>query len=128
MLLGGVLNSFVSVQPPIIAIPGLRFTTWPFAFFSTKQVSRVVLMWRGVFAVASSPARGPHLSEPGRRTLGLVSRLGLLMSSRRVAPLGQSVPRLIGWSGSPSTWTTEAVAFLALSPSVWMTTPHETAQ
>ena len=43
-------------------------------------------------------------------------------------PLGQSVPRLMGWSGSPSTWTTEPVTFFALSPSVWMITPHETEQ
>ena len=43
-------------------------------------------------------------------------------------PLGQSVPRLIGWSGSPSTCTTEPVTFFALSPRVWMITPHETEQ
>src|ERR1051326_5330509 len=38
------------------------------------------------------------------------------------------VPRLIGWSGSPSTCTTCAVTFLALSPSVWMITPQLTEQ
>ena len=43
-------------------------------------------------------------------------------------PLGQSVPRLMGWSGSPSTWTTCGVTFLALSPRVWMMTPQLTAQ
>src|SRR5712691_1448519 len=69
-----------------------------------------------------------HLFEPGRRTCGKVSRFELVMSSLRVAPLGHSVPRLIGWSGSPSTCTTCAVTFFALSPSVWMITPHETAQ
>src|SRR5262249_14880931 len=51
------------------------------------------------------------------------------MSCLSVMPLGQSVPRLIGWSGSPSTWTTVApVTFLALSPRVWMITPQLTAQ
>src|SRR6476646_9656466 len=39
-----MLNSFVSVQPPITAMPGLRLTVCPFAFFATKHLSRVVLM------------------------------------------------------------------------------------
>src|SRR5439155_19652113 len=34
----------------------------------------------------------------------------------------------MGWSGSPSTWTTWATAFFALSPSVWMMTPQLTEQ
>src|SRR5256885_544018 len=85
-------------------------------------------MCRAICAIASSQVISSHLSEPGRRTLGTVSRFGLLMSSRNVAPLGQSVPRLIGWSGSPSTCTTAAFTFFALSPSVWMITPQETAQ
>src|SRR6266849_344100 len=69
-----------------------------------------------------------HLFEPGRRTCGKVGPFELVMSSLRVAPLGHSVPRLIGWSGSPSTCTTCAVTFFALSPRVWMITPHDTAQ
>src|SRR6202162_1977213 len=48
------LNSFVSVQPPIIAIPGLRLTTWPFALRATNDLSRVVLMCREIRAMASS--------------------------------------------------------------------------
>jgi len=116
------------VQPPIIPMPGVRFTTWPFAFLATNVRSRVALMWRAICAIASSQEISSHLSEPGRRTLGTVSRFGLLMSSRSVAPLGQRVPRLIGWSGSPSTCTTAGFTFFALSPSVWMITPQETAQ
>src|SRR5271165_1593548 len=50
------------------------------------------------------------------------------MSCCSDAPLGQSVPRLIGWSGSPSTWTTCGVTFFALSPIVWMMTPQLTEQ
>src|SRR6266849_3018383 len=50
------------------------------------------------------------------------------MSYLSVAPFGQSVPRLIGLSGSPSTCTTVGVTFFALSPRVWMITPHATAQ
>src|SRR5437660_2481982 len=50
------------------------------------------------------------------------------MSSFSVAPFGQSVPRLVGQSGSPSTCTTVGATFFALSPSVWMITPHATAQ
>ena len=50
------------------------------------------------------------------------------MSCCSDAPLGQSVPRLMGWSGSPSTWITCGVTFFALSPMVWMMTPQLTAQ
>src|SRR6266498_350897 len=41
-------NSLVSVQPPIMAMPGLRLTTCPLAFLATKHLSRVVLMWRAI--------------------------------------------------------------------------------
>src|SRR5206468_12078266 len=47
---------------------------------------------------------------------------------RNVIPFEQSAPRLIGLSGSPSTCTTVGVTFRALSPRVWMITPHATAQ
>ena len=63
------LNSFVSVQPPIIAMPGLRLTTWPLAFFATKHRSRVSLMCRAIFAIASSQEMSSHWSEPGRAHL-----------------------------------------------------------
>ena len=43
-------------------------------------------------------------------------------------PLGQSVPRLIGWSASPSTWTTAGGTLRDRSPSVWMMTPQLTEQ
>ncbi len=33
------------------------------------------------------------------------------------APRGHSVPRLTGWSGSPSIWMTDDLAFFDLSPS-----------
>src|SRR5712664_452827 len=120
--------SLVSVHPPIIAMPGVRFTTSPFAFFATKVRSRVDLISLAISPTAWSQEMFSHLSDPGRRTLGVVSRLELTMSSRSVTPLGQSVPRLIGWSGSPSTCTTAGFTFLDLSPSVWMITPQETEQ
>src|ERR1043166_5149533 len=50
------------------------------------------------------------------------------MSCWSDAPFGHSVPRLIGWSGSPSTCTTCGIAFFARSPSVWMMTPQLTEQ
>src|SRR5262249_43357259 len=37
------LNSLVSVQPPIHAIPGVRLTVSPLAFLATKVLSRVSL-------------------------------------------------------------------------------------
>src|SRR5882724_1174471 len=120
--------SFVSVQPPIMPMPGVRFTVSPFAFFATKVRSRVSLIWRAISPIALSQEMGSHLSEPGLRTWGVVRRLELVMSSRSVMPLGQSVPRLMGWSGSPSTCTTDGLTFFDLSPSVWMITPQETEQ
>src|SRR6266478_2721094 len=120
--------SLVSVQPPIIPIPGVRFTVSPFAFFATKVRSRVSLIWRAISLMALSQEMGSHLSEPGLRTWGVVRRAELVMSSRSVMPLGQSVPRLMGWSGSPSTCTTDGFTFFDLSPSVWMITPQETEQ
>src|SRR6202162_2364867 len=90
------LNSLGSVQPPIIAMPGLRLTVCPFACLATKHLSRVVLMFRAILALASSQLMSSHLSEPGLRTFGFVSRLAFAMSSLSVIPLGQRLPRLIG--------------------------------
>jgi hypothetical protein len=109
-------------------MPGVRFTTCPLAFFATKVRSRVSLTWRAIRPIASSHEMSSQRSEPGRRTFGDSSRFLCVMSSFRVAPLGQRVPRLMGWSGSPSTCTTVGFVFFDRSPSVWMITPQETAQ
>src|SRR6266446_9808522 len=122
------LNSLVSVHPPTTASPGVRFTVCPIAFLPTKVLSRVVLMCRAIAWMASSQEISSQRSEPGRRTLGARIRFGLSMSYLSVAPFGQSVPRLVGQSGSPSTCTTVGATFFALSPRVWMITPHATAQ
>ena len=106
----------------------MRFTVRPCAFLATKVRSRVVLMWRAICWTASSQEMSSQWSEPGRRTLGERIRFGLSMSYFSVAPFGQRVPRLVGASGSPSTCRTVDLTFLALSPSVWMMTPHATAQ
>src|SRR5208337_99860 len=55
---------------------------------------------------------------PGRRTCGFSNRRSFRMSCSSDDPFGQSVPRLMGWSGSPSTCSTCGMAFLALSPIV----------
>src|SRR6266436_8798386 len=122
------LNSLVSVHPPTTARLGLRFTVCPFAFVVTKVLSREVLMCRAICWTASSQEISSQWSDPGRRTLGVRIRLGLSMSYLSVAPFGHSVPRLVGASGSPSTYTTVGLTFFALSPSVWTMTPHATAQ
>ena len=57
-----------------------------------------------------------HSLEPGARYSGNLSRVGLWMKSRRLAPFGQSVPRLTGWSGSPSTCMISVRAFFERSP------------
>ena len=38
------------------------------------------------------------------------------------------LPRLTGWSGSPSIWMISAFAFLALSPRLYMISPQATEQ
>src|SRR5712692_2277943 len=111
-----------------MAMPGVRLTTCPLAFLATKVRSRVVLMCRAICWMASSQEMSSQRSDPGRRTLGVRIRFGLSMSYLSVAPFGQSVPRLIGLSGSPSTCTTVGVTFFALSPRVGMVKPHATAR
>src|SRR5919202_1232445 len=46
-----------------------------------------------------------HSDAYGRRYLTVVTRVGLVTSCLLALPLGQSRPRLIGESGSPSIWT-----------------------
>src|SRR6202158_1697704 len=95
------LNSLVSVHPPIQAMPGLRLTVCPFAFLATKHLSRVFLIWAAISLIALSQEMSSHLSEPARRTIGLVNRFLWVMSSLSVMPLGQRVPRATGWFGAP---------------------------
>src|SRR3954463_12445283 len=110
------------------ARPSQRLTVAPLSSLSTNEASRVFFTQWPTSSRAWSQPMSSQWSEPGRRTCGLTRRRGLRMSCSSEAPLGQSVPRLIGWSGSPSTCTTCEVAFLALSPSVWMMTPQLTEQ
>src|SRR5438128_10901382 len=91
--------SLVSVQPPIIPIPGVRFTVSPFAFFATKVRSRVSLLGRAISLIALSQDIGSHWAERGLRTWVLVRLLAAGMAQRSVMPLGQSVPRLRGAHG-----------------------------
>src|SRR5262245_13532982 len=64
---------------------------------------------------------GSHAAPPGRRYSALVLRSGLTASWKLAAPLGQSVPRLIGLSGLPSMLT----ILLSLTPT---SMPQPTAQ
>ena len=59
------LNSLVSVQPPIMAMPGVRLTTWPLAFLATKVLVARVLDVARDLAMASSQEISSQLSEPG---------------------------------------------------------------
>ena len=101
--------------PPKLAMPWQRFTVMPF-FTVSKVASRVSFTQRAISAAASSQAMGSHSEAPGRRTIGLVLRFGFFTTSRVsgstmlrswniVAPFGQSPPSLMGWSGSPSRFT-----------------------
>src|SRR5256885_12803758 len=69
-----------------------------------------------------------HSLEPGARYSGYFRRCGLWTKSSSEAPLGHSVPRLTGWSGSPSTWITDSLAFLAPSLSEYISMPQPTEQ
>jgi hypothetical protein len=95
-----------------------RLTVTPSAFFSIRLASRSFFMWVAMRLMASSQEMRFHSLLPGSRTSGNLSRLGLLTMSIRPAPLGHSVPRFTGLSGSPSMWMMSAFAFLDLSPVV----------
>src|SRR5216683_1887158 len=72
------LNSLVSVQPPIHAMPGVRFTVSPLAFLATKVRSRVSLMWRAIPLIASSqPMRtaAPPSAAPCRNVRRFIGGL-----------------------------------------------------
>ena len=77
---------------------------------------------------ASSQEISSNLSEPGLRTFGLVSRVSECTKSSSAAPFGQSVPRLVGWSTSPSIWMISAVSPFVRSPLEYMMMPQATEQ
>ena len=112
-------------------MPWQRFTVMPSCMVS-KVSSRVFLTHCAISATASSQVMSSHSEAPGRRTIGRVLRLVFLMISRvsgsttlrswnMVAPFGHRPPSLMGWSGSPSMFTS--------SPSrVEQITPHPPEQ
>src|SRR5215510_12813107 len=88
---------------------------------SLKVSSRVFLTRSAIISMALSRASSSHCVPPGRRYSALVLRSGLTASWKLAAPLGQSVPRLIGLSGLPS--------MLTILPSLTPTSmPQPTAQ
>src|SRR5215469_14927432 len=105
-----------------------RLTECPAASFSTKVSSRVFFTFCAISLIAWSQLISSHSVPPGRRTSGFSRRRSFMISCCSEDPLGHSVPRLVGWSGSPSTCTTCGVTFFALSPRVWIMTPHATEQ
>jgi RNA polymerase sigma factor (sigma-70 family) len=74
----------------------------PSALVSTKFASRSSFISFAMRSSASSHDIGVHWFDPGARYSTRVRRLSLWMKSIRLEPFGQSVPRLTGWSGSPS--------------------------
>ncbi len=77
---------------------------------------------------AKSQSFSSHTTLPGARYITFVNRRSLTMFCFSVMPFGQSVPWLMGWSGSPSTCTTVGVTLRDRSPRVWMITPQLTEQ
>ena len=70
----------------------------------------------------------PLARRRARGISGYFSRFGLCTKSSRPAPLGHSVPRFTGWSGSPSMWMISETTFFALSPRLYMMMPQPTEQ
>ena len=93
-----------------------RFTVTPSPFFSTKFLSRSSFIRRAMRSRAWSQETGSNLSEPGLRTFGRVRRVSDFTVCSSAAPFGQSVPRLVGWSTSPSIWMISAFSPLERSP------------
>src|SRR5690606_5945805 len=105
-----------------------RLTILPSSVRSTKFSSRSAFIIFARRDNASSQLTRFHSFDPGSRISGYFRRLGLWTKSSRPAPLGHSVPRLTGWSGSPSIWKISGVAFFALSPRLYMSRPQLTEQ
>ena len=73
-----------------------RLTGTPASFVATKLASRSSFIARAILSSASSQVIGSKRSAPGARRIGRVSRVGAWTKSLSAAPLGQSVPRLVG--------------------------------
>ena len=67
-----------------------------------KSASRAALTRLAIWSSAQSSERVSQWSEWGARYRTVVTRCGLTASWKALAPLGQSVPSLIGLRGSPS--------------------------
>ncbi|MNN85259.1 hypothetical protein D3C81_2025260 [compost metagenome] len=105
-----------------------RLTVCPWAFFSMKLASRSCFIRPAMRSSASSQLTRTHSLLPGLRTSGYCRRLGLWIKSSRPAPFGQRVPRLTGWSASPSIWMMFCLTFLPASPWLYMIRPQPTEQ
>src|SRR6058998_2548058 len=95
-------SSLLKVAPPANATPSQRLTVLPLASWVTKVASRDSLMRCASLSSISSQEISCHLSLPGPRYSGFVTRRLLIASCIAVAPFGQSRPSLTGLSGSPS--------------------------
>jgi hypothetical protein len=85
-------------------------------------------MWRTIRFSASSQEISFHSLEPASRTRGTLVRVSDLTKSSSAAPFGQSVPRFVGWSESPSMWKISAFSPFLISPRLYMMMPQATEQ
>src|SRR6266508_1891567 len=116
------------VAPPRNAKPVWRLTVNPCSSVSVKWSSRASFTHRVSFFSASSHEIRAHSAAPGARYIGCSGRRRLTASCSVDAPLGQSVPPLIGLSGSPSMWTRTGTVFNALPPIVYAIIEQPTSQ
>ena len=86
----------------------MSLTGTPASLNWTRFSSRSSFMARAILSSASSQVIGSILSAPGRRIMGWVSRVSDFTKSFSAEPFGHSVPRLVGWSTSPSIWIRSA--------------------
>src|SRR5262245_38165483 len=105
-----------------------RLTVVPAALVLTKLLSLSSFIRLAIRSIAWSQEIRFHSAVPGARYSGYFTRFGLWIMSSTPAPFGQSVPRLTGWSGSPSTWMITGFTFFDVSPSVYMIIPQLTEQ
>jgi anaerobic selenocysteine-containing dehydrogenase len=83
---------------------------------------------RAMRSSACSQEIRSNVFAPGLRSIGYLSRVSALTKSSSAAPFGQSVPRLVGWSVSPSMWMSSAGSPFFRSPFEYMMMPHATEQ
>ena len=98
------------MAPPSEPMPSVRRTGYSrpssSRHVSSHVSSRVAITRSAIMSIAVSRSSDSQAVEPGARYFTRSSRSGFVTRLLLAEPFGQSRPREIGLSGSPSIWVT----------------------